>query len=368
CITITFMMTNIRSSSSSSGSSNNNNNNNNNNNIHSSFDNHDHHAAHHHHDVDDDDSNDNNNTHHSVLDMSFSFNSTASISPQKPGYWLTRINSGLLTLVFLELLFIFAYVIFVRHFVIVAAGSTYASLIGGTIILVFFHLLLIIVQASLFKTTFTDPGTIPDGFPNDVRQIFSKAESLIYETNSQGNKRKCSKCQKIKPDRSHHCSKCKRCILKMDHHCPFVNNCVGFFNYKYFVLFLSWTTILCFYVVGTSFSNFLLVLNRGDPDIFLGVIFIIALVFGLGLSAFAFTHIGYILKNTTTLEHMEKKSRFSRPSTTKFSVYDKGQYQNWCQVFGSEPLKWFLPIAPRYTLSSGMIYPVNCTEDSPLIG
>ena len=59
--------------------------------------------------------------------------------------------------------------------------------------------------------------------------------------------------RKYKPDRSHFCSNMQRNVLRMDHYCPWMGNCIGFANYKYFLLFL----LLGFFRTYTSvFSIF----------------------------------------------------------------------------------------------------------------
>jgi hypothetical protein len=59
----------------------------------------------------------------------------------------------------------------------------------------------------------------------------------------------CNKCECMKPPKSHHCSICKRCVLRMDHHCPWVNNCVGLYNFKHFLLFNFYVFIGCCYTL-----------------------------------------------------------------------------------------------------------------------
>lgn len=63
----------------------------------------------------------------------------------------------------------------------------------------------------------------------------------------------CRQCRAIKPPRAHHDSITNQCVYEMDHYCPWMNNCVGYNNYIYFILFLIHLFIGCvYYTIITS--------------------------------------------------------------------------------------------------------------------
>lgn len=213
-----------------------------------------------------------------------------------------------------------------------------------------YHVVLFFFLWSFLGTVFTDPG----GIPNDFEE---RGYNPIQSKDGSNRRRECSKCGKPKPDRSHHCSICKRCILKMDHHCPWVNNCVGWRNYKAFVLFLTYTVLLSAVVSLSSldwlFSN---VFQRQMDmrEVQIVITFFIAAVFGLGLVFFAGAHYRLVLKNRTTIEDLDSRGAADHP-------WDLGKRANWRQVFGERVWEWPFPVPPR---GDGLHFPHRSQTNS----
>ncbi|WVQ84850.1 hypothetical protein IAT38_007007 [Cryptococcus sp. DSM 104549] len=94
-----------------------------------------------------------------------------------------------------------------------------------------------------------ESGVRTDGLGREEQAPFllgggdGENRSLMAKS-STGGARWCKKCDGWKPDRCHHCRHCDQCVLKMDHHCPWVGSCVGYHNYKPFLLFISYGTLL----------------------------------------------------------------------------------------------------------------------------
>mmetsp|Transcript_86110 Transcript_86110/g.278638 ORF Transcript_86110/g.278638 Transcript_86110/m.278638 type:complete len:379 (-) Transcript_86110:89-1225(-) len=89
----------------------------------------------------------------------------------------------------------------------------------------------------------TDPGVVTPLNVDDICQIF-KWDNEIF------NPSECKTCGLTKPARSKHCSLCNVCVARFDHHCIWINNCVGIGNHRWFLWFLFWHLVLCFYGAG----------------------------------------------------------------------------------------------------------------------
>jgi hypothetical protein len=154
----------------------------------------------------------------------------------------------------------------------------------------------------------------------------------------------CGTCLRLKVERSHHCRQCQKCILKMDHHCPWLANCIGFNNLKSFLL-IQFYGIFCCTIVALSYWETIVNYNMDYNTSIRECWFVISVyLLNLGLLSFllwlCYINWTNLFKGMTVIEHSERQ-RF--PSTKTKNIYDMGPYRNFTNVFGRNPLVWFIP-------------------------
>jgi len=214
------------------------------------------------------------------------------------------------------------------------------------------------------------PGGIPE---NDPRWHYDYNEIQpvnLHERKKTGDRRHCKWCGKYKPDRCHHCRACGICILKMDHHCPWLYNCVGFGNYKPFVLVLVYAMFDCHLIVWTMARSVTDALTNVHTPIttMFTLLFAetVAVFYCILITLFLGFHIWLINQNMTTIEFCEKVLPKDGAKTNyEASLYSVGIWQNCTSVLGSNPFCWLLPFCPpegdgcNYTKSpvAGDLYP-----------
>lgn len=85
------------------------------------------------------------------------------------------------------------------------------------------------------------------------------------------------------------------------------------------------------------------------------IVYVGSIVFLVIIINFLRFHINLVLKNNTTLEHLDSK-RKKQPISQKFNV---GTKINWEQIFGSNKFMWLFPVESRDEEYDGINYPRN---------
>ncbi|KAJ5066182.1 palmitoyltransferase [Anaeramoeba ignava] len=195
-----------------------------------------------------------------------------------------------------------------------------------------YHYFLLLYFITLYKSVFTDPG--------NAKRAVSRFDIENYFVEE---KRFCKYCQIFKPERTHHCSHCKMCILKMDHHCPWVSNCIGFYNQKYFILFLFYSLLLTITISIIVFMSFITRTEENKQDIQIkncyGTFFdfLLALLFVAFSLPFLYTNGRRVLKNVTVIEEIKSRNE------EELKKYDLGIIENMKQTLGTNYFLWFFP-------------------------
>jgi len=238
----------------------------------------------------------------------------------------------------------------------------------GVICLVVHHTLVFFLLWSFAMSIMVDPGRVPEWYARlemerqgmhvpgkllaiddpEYQTLANDAAAGSVEKKLDGSGRWCRKCVKVKPDRCHHCRVCQRCVLKMDHHCPWINNCVGYYNYKYFYLFIVYALLILFWVSATSFLNFLRsvaspdVLDIGSSSFMIVFCWLYCTLLGVALGGFVTFHTYLLLQNFTTIELVEKKGSPHR-GKQYIHPWDLSRTKNIQECLGKNKLLWMIP-------------------------
>ncbi|XP_053734461.1 palmitoyltransferase ZDHHC2 isoform X2 [Synchiropus splendidus] len=263
--------------------------------------------------------------------------------------------------------------------------------------LLVYHVVFVMFVWAYWKTIFTKPMNPLQEFQlsrsdtelleredrgesqQEILRRVAKDLPIHTRTNS-GAIRFCDHCQLLKPDRCHHCSVCDKCILKMDHHCPWVNNCVGFSNYKFFLLFLAYSLLYCLFITATDLPFFIKFWTAGGrahfrlteylnglPDtqakFHILFLFFSASMFSVSLASLFIYHCWLVCRNRSTLEAV--RAPVFRHGTDK-NGFSLGVGKNFRQVFGDELKYWPVPVFS--SLGDGCSFPtclVNLDPEQP---
>lgn len=188
--------------------------------------------------------------------------------------------------------------------------------------------------------------------PEDIEMI--KVLLVVERKQTNGKLRECLTCRLYKPDRSHHCRMCGRCVMRMDHHCPWVSNCIGWANYKFFMLMLFYALTALAIIIVAMLPRFIRIFRpvihwgyfiRMDIPIFFA--YSISVMLFPSVGSFFMFHMYLVFNAMTTIELKEKKNSLSEEVHYRYTIahikYDRGYWRNFCHVFGP-PWLWFFPI------------------------
>ena len=166
---------------------------------------------------------------------------------------------------------------------------------------------------------------------------------------------RCRNCYVARPPNVHHCGICHACILDKDHHCPWVNNCIGLFNKKYFILFNFYAILSVIYSIlifcyFTIFKHLDFLIYNNGYIIFTLIFVILGIIYG------SFTFI-LLMEQYDNIRHDCTLIDYNNGILMEKSTFK----QQLIIIFGDKfSFKWFLPF---FSGGNYNIYEKICKEE-----
>ncbi|KAI6115550.1 zf-DHHC-domain-containing protein [Pisolithus croceorrhizus] len=171
---------------------------------------------------------------------------------------------------------------------------------------------------------------------------------------------RCQKCHDTRPERAHHCRICNRCVLKFDHHCPVrINQCVGLYNERHFVLFMAYLVLATSTFIIFGFPHVLIAFEltfaawtHSFPPFLFITTYILSLVLSLAVAVMLAWHMWGVARGETAVEAQDHEvyAKWAKERGETFiNSYDLGTRRNLTLFFnvgeGRYPLyTLFLPL------------------------
>ncbi|KAF8978458.1 hypothetical protein BGZ46_006460 [Entomortierella lignicola] len=200
------------------------------------------------------------------------------------------------------------------------------------------------IIANYYYAVRTPPGGVLDGISSTGDAMF---QGVLQEMETY---------TEIPPT----CKRCETCVLKYDHHCPWIHNCVGHFNHRYFLMFLTYLSIACVYFVYMGVSPFMLAADTEGGDnwpywidraiVAFAVVLAFAIAFAVG--GMACWHWYLALTAQTTLEQYNNAyiRKICKKRGEQFTnMYDFGLVGNLFDIFNIGPrghYPWYTALLP----------------------
>ncbi|KAE8386329.1 zf-DHHC-domain-containing protein [Aspergillus alliaceus] len=148
-----------------------------------------------------------------------------------------------------------------------------------------------------------------NAFPLDTKGLESFYTKDVFVCQPDGRPTYCSTCCQYKTDRAHHCREVDRCVRKMDHFCPWVGGVVSETSFKFFIQFVSYTTVFCtFALIVCAIFTAELRRETGEVNPHWAVGIGLSCLFGVFTFGMTLSSVQLAMYNLTTIENLNRRS------------------------------------------------------------